>query len=45
MWMMPLYLHANKKFDDDDDDDDDDDVKQYGAEKKTLVQKTELSKG
>ena len=24
MWMLPLYLHVNKKFDDDDDDDDDD---------------------
>ena len=25
MWMLPLYLHVNKKSDDDDDDDDDDD--------------------
>ena len=22
MWMLPLYLHVNKKSDDDDDDDD-----------------------
>ena len=26
MWILPLYLHVNKKYDDDDDDDDDDDV-------------------
>ena len=25
MWMLPPYLHVNKKYDDDDDDDDDDD--------------------
>ena len=25
MWILPLYLHVNKKSDDDDDDDDDDD--------------------
>ena len=25
MWMLPLYLHVNQKYDDDDDDDDDDD--------------------
>ena len=25
MWMLPLYLHLNKKSGDDDDDDDDDD--------------------
>ena len=25
MWMLPLYLHVNKKSDDDDDDDDNDD--------------------
>ena len=25
MWMLPLYLHVNKKSDDDDDDDNDDD--------------------
>ena len=24
MWMLPLYLHVDKKSDDDDDDDDDD---------------------
>ena len=24
MWILPLYLHVNKKFGDDDDDDDDD---------------------
>ena len=24
MWMLPLYLHVNKKSSDDDDDDDDD---------------------
>ena len=24
MWMLPLYLHVNKKSDDDGDDDDDD---------------------
>ena len=24
MWMLPLYLHINKKSNDDDDDDDDD---------------------
>ena len=32
MWMLPLYLHVNKKFDDDDyddDDDDDDDEQNY----------------
>ena len=23
MWMLPLYLHLNQKYDDDDDDDDD----------------------
>ena len=23
MWILPLYLHVNKKSDDDDDDDDD----------------------
>ena len=23
MWMLPLYLHVNKKSDDDDDDNDD----------------------
>ena len=26
MWMLPMYLHVNKKSDDDDDDDDDDDM-------------------
>ena len=25
MWMLPLYLHFNQKYDDDVDDDDDDD--------------------
>ena len=25
MWMLPVYLHVNEKYDDDDDDDDDDD--------------------
>ena len=25
IWMLPLYLHINKKSDDDDDDDDDND--------------------
>ena len=29
MWMLPLYLHVNKKYDDDDDDDDDDDHYSY----------------
>ena len=24
VWMLPLYLHVNKKSDDDDDDEDDD---------------------
>ena len=23
LWILPLYLHVNPKFDDDDDDDDD----------------------
>ena len=32
MWMLPLYLHINQKYDDDDDDDDDDD----GCDHKTL---------
>ena len=27
LWIWPLYLHVNKKYDDDDDDDDDDDEK------------------
>ena len=31
MWMLPLYLHINQKYDDDDDDDDDD-----GCDHKTL---------
>ena len=26
MWIWPLYLHVNQKYDDDVDDDDDDDV-------------------
>ena len=26
MWILPLYLHVNKKSDDDDDDDDDEKV-------------------
>ena len=29
MWILPLYLHVNKKSDDDDDDDDDDDEKVF----------------
>ena len=26
MWLLPLYLHINKKSNDDDDDDDDDTI-------------------
>ena len=31
MWMLPLYLHINQKYDDDDYDDDDDDDDQTTA--------------
>ena len=31
MWMLPQYLHINKKSDDDDDDDDDDDGTMFPA--------------
>ena len=29
IWMLPLYLHVNKKYDDDDDDDNDEATSSY----------------